>query len=703
MGRECLLLCGSLLCVFGTVLATFGYYKMFTPYGTGDTIIQTWTGHKGPDYNQPQRKWIVECLDGEAVIGILDNGDDFTRMWYVWCKFMFPYKPPAQGRYPYYPSCHVRNYTTQYFCYHSAEHEKTVNTFVTGFYGKQWNFILNRQISDDMQPYKCCKTPHGYYLDYTACYYQPTHDQYWEYYDSPSYFVVYCATGYVMTGITRRVNPYTKPDYHIEWIQCCRLGFGVPPLQPPPSNGSSYSLPYYNNITAYNYQRSVGNGAGPSSRFIVDPRELDGDHEAPDGKVPNAWPTTGNNWPMTGVKEETGSDPQKPDLSDVPYENKQLKEFFTPEGGSSTIGPVASSAIRRRRRRRRRRQHYVSKMRSLTFPLTRRWRPSFVEILCCSLLPAVVVGTNMYYGMYKSFGTGDTVITTYHADGGTVLPHRKWQVECFDGEAAVGIADNIWDFGALTYVWCKFLFPYKPPSQGLYPYYPHCHVMDYASQQFCYSRANHSLTANTFVTGFFDSDFVFWTWSPTDVKQPYKCCRTPKGYYIDYISCYYVPTHDLYFEYYDGNYFIVMCATGYVITGVGEKVNPINLERRIDWIQCCRVGFGAVMAVSPPIINVQNRPAAFTSSSSVSPINIPSGYAHQYRKKRSAAISSRTRRSALEDGNSTISVEDALLESEHSMPKQRAFGFDGQVNHHDVPPIFSEYSETNIPLSVQNL
>lgn len=104
-------------------------------------------------------------------------------------------------------SCHVRNFTFSAFCYTPREHEKTVNTFITGkrpmtlnacpspatfvvsigfwckffvgFYGKQWNFIISRVPQDNLQPYKCCKTPAGYYLDYTACYYLPTHDPYW--------------------------------------------------------------------------------------------------------------------------------------------------------------------------------------------------------------------------------------------------------------------------------------------------------------------------------------------------------------------------------------------------------------------------------------------------------------------------------------------------------------------------------------------
>jgi hypothetical protein len=197
-------------------------------------------------------------------------------------------------------------------------------------------------------------------------------------------------------------------------------------------------------------------------------------------------------------------------------------------------------------------------------------------------------------------------------------------------------------------------------------------------------------------SAFWDSDFVWWTWSPTDVVQPYKCCRTPKGYYIDYVSCYYIPTHDLYWEYYDGNYFITQCATGYVMAGVGAKVNPINREKRIDWIQCCRVGWGAVIAVSPPVINVAGRPPAY-SSSSVSPVNIPQGYSHQYRKKRSIANSARN---AIDIGNSTIFGEEALTDSELPLHRKASFVYEGDVTHHDLP---INMPAMNVPLSVQRL
>ncbi|GAU93940.1 hypothetical protein RvY_05794 [Ramazzottius varieornatus] len=52
----------------------------------------------------------------------------------------------------------------------------------------------------------------------------PTHDQYWEYYDSVQHIITYCASGYVMTGISKKTNPYDL-EWHIEWMQCCRVGF----------------------------------------------------------------------------------------------------------------------------------------------------------------------------------------------------------------------------------------------------------------------------------------------------------------------------------------------------------------------------------------------------------------------------------------------------------------------------------------------
>ncbi|GAV01150.1 hypothetical protein RvY_11904-2 [Ramazzottius varieornatus] len=152
---------------------------------------------------------------------------------------MFPFKPPAEGRYPYYPSCHVRDFgvPNQYFCYVAQNSSMTVDTFMTGLWDSEFQYWVYRVGTgfngDDTQPFKCCKTPPGYYIDYISCYYMPTHDIFLEYYDSFNHFIVLCSTGYVMTGISRKANPYTR-EFHIDWIQCCRVGFGRRVSHPPP-------------------------------------------------------------------------------------------------------------------------------------------------------------------------------------------------------------------------------------------------------------------------------------------------------------------------------------------------------------------------------------------------------------------------------------------------------------------------------------
>ncbi|OQV26052.1 hypothetical protein BV898_00182 [Hypsibius exemplaris] len=224
-----------------------GYYRTYTPHGSGDNIINTLQAHGGPGPESANRKWNVECLDGEAVIG-KDSFNDFTSLAQVWCKFMMPYKPPSNGIYPFYPNCFTKNFTTQFFCYTPRFHEASVDTFITGFYDNEFAFNVYREYVDDSAPYKCCKAPTGYYVDYSSCYYSLTHDQYWEYYDSPiqftsGYFIVYCASGYIMTGLAKKAHPMVTNEYHIEWIQCCRLGFGAgfrPPPPPPPPEPISY-------------------------------------------------------------------------------------------------------------------------------------------------------------------------------------------------------------------------------------------------------------------------------------------------------------------------------------------------------------------------------------------------------------------------------------------------------------------------------
>ncbi|OQV26053.1 hypothetical protein BV898_00183 [Hypsibius exemplaris] len=264
-----------------------------------------------------------------------------------------------------------------------------------------------------------------------------------------------------------------------------------------------------------------------------------------------------------------------------------------------------------------------------------------------------------YCPIFTSYGTGDTIISTSHANGGPKTALVKWQVECLDGEAVVGVQDAVFDFGGVVNVWCKFIFPYKVAQTGLYPYYPNCHVKNYKNQFFCYDPQNHTLTTNTFITGLWDDDASFWVYrTPVDDQQLYKCCRVPPGYYIDYVSCYYMLSHDQYWEYYDSNFFLMMCSTGYVMTGISKKKSPINAEFRIEWIQCCRIGYGKVTALPPPTIQTPNGgPTAYSTNHAYnSPATIPQDYAHQYRGKRSTVFNT-----AIETGrHSMLTAEEAL-------------------------------------------
>ncbi|XP_055348254.1 uncharacterized protein LOC129595315 [Paramacrobiotus metropolitanus] len=245
------------------VLPTNRYYGTYVTYGFGDTYINTNHAHRGPSH--PHRKWNVECLDGEAVIGIGDLTDDFQKLVTVWCRFTFPYKPFLNGLYPYYPDCWALNFTFQWHCYSPKYHDASVNSFVTGFWDEEISFFVFRPFLDNAQPYKCCKTPQGYYIDYMSCYYMPTRDQYGEYYDSSMHMLVYCASGYVVTGLAKKMSVWTK-DYHIEWIHCCRVGYGaVPDFKRLPSSGA-YSYGSYANTSqpgrptaAYADQYNMGN------------------------------------------------------------------------------------------------------------------------------------------------------------------------------------------------------------------------------------------------------------------------------------------------------------------------------------------------------------------------------------------------------------------------------------------------------------
>ncbi|XP_055342630.1 uncharacterized protein LOC129591122 [Paramacrobiotus metropolitanus] len=203
----------SLLALFllGVFVEVYTYYAHNRCFGSGDCIITT--GYLGGGFADDYQKWLIECADGEAMIGIFDLYKQFLGINQVWCFFMFPMKPPSNGLYPYYPSCNVRNLTLrEYYCYDKFFPMDTVDTFVTGYYGAS--------SADPMQVtlQKCCKTPPGYKIDYTRCQWKYTHDKAGEHYDG--YWVVKCDTHYVMTGTGQATNPWDS-QLHIVWIQCC--------------------------------------------------------------------------------------------------------------------------------------------------------------------------------------------------------------------------------------------------------------------------------------------------------------------------------------------------------------------------------------------------------------------------------------------------------------------------------------------------
>ena len=89
-------------------------------------------------------------------------------------------------------------------------------------------------------------------------------------------------------------------------------------------------------------------------------------------------------------------------------------------------------------------------------------------------------------------------------------------------------------------------------------------------------------------------------------KSLVKCCRVPPAYYLDYTSCLYKPTRDQFWEYYDDIKHLVFCPTGYVVTGIGKKINPWDTDYHIEWIQCCRVGFSMVgLTIPRPMMPVR--------------------------------------------------------------------------------------------------
>ncbi|GAU93941.1 hypothetical protein RvY_05795 [Ramazzottius varieornatus] len=113
------------------------------------------------------------------------------------------------------------------------------------------------------------------------------------------------------------------------------------------------------------------------------------------------------------------------------------------------------------------------------------------------------------------------------------------------------------------------------------------------------------------------------------------------GYYIDYMSCYYMPTHDLYREYYDSlNNFVVYCTKGYIMTGISKKISPWTQLYNIDWVQCCRLGFGPPRGLHPPVTYVGKDGTPVCNSRVLPATEVPCLYQHQYRKSSASGTQS---------------------------------------------------------------
>lgn len=55
-------------------------------------------------------------------------------------------------------------------------------------------------------------------------------------------------------------------------------------------------------------------------------------------------------------------------------------------------------------------------------------------LLSLGALKVEANGRGSYYGSYRTFPTGDTIIQTAYNDGGSINPEEKWVVECSDAE-----------------------------------------------------------------------------------------------------------------------------------------------------------------------------------------------------------------------------------------------------------------------------
>lgn len=157
----------------------------------------------------------------------------------------------------------------------------------------------------------------------------------------------------------------------------------------------------------------------------------------------------------------------------------------------------------------------------------------FLSLLLASLTEGN--GLGVYYGAYRTYPTGDTLIELDHMDGGPVAPDEKWIAECNDGEALVALRDDANDFEALKTMWCKLVFGGKAPVSG-YPFYDRCRYRNASAseKQFhCFDPSEPSESFETFVVALREDDAQFRVGDDVHGKRAigpaFKCCGMPSG------------------------------------------------------------------------------------------------------------------------------------------------------------------------------
>ncbi|OWA52479.1 hypothetical protein BV898_16932 [Hypsibius exemplaris] len=224
---------------------------------------------------------------------------------------------------------------------------------------------------------------------------------------------------------------------------------------------------------------------------------------------------------------------------------------------------------------------------------------------CVSTLLHLFLGVSLiirhclgYYDTIACYGTGDCILQL--AAGGHADDQHKWNSECHDGEGIIGLNGG-GDYQGFGTIWCRFLFPKKAPTFGLYPYYDYCNLRDISLREFyCYDKLYPVDTYDTFATAVSSSQYYPGGLS---VSSSYKCCRLPLGYHFDYRLCEYKYTHDRWGEHYGGPAWIVKCDRNYLVTGFGQGHNPWTNALHYTWVQCCPFFYDLAFQIPHPPSN----------------------------------------------------------------------------------------------------